>query len=435
MSVPLVHVDLFAFLALELDQPAAEIREQLRRHPASIPSLVHQVEQAEISKIALLLSEPIRHSADGTTLLACNAELKPSYLKGLLTRQMENEKSVIGPISLTLTDEVLTHYRNKVSTCLNALVASVREPRDGSLGMLHSTIARTKELQGVEGYVTDLIDTLLSKGDAIPVLLKAIADRRGKDSFRNGIDSAFVATAVLAVYRKWNDDGERKQVLAAVGMAALLQDVSLSLEPDTDPEAHAERSARVAEELGVSETVTGLILWHHLTKNEKGEPVLSTPGFLSEPGKVLVATNVFLDIVNQEGSGSSFETIKRLNHLAAAKYVDPLAVRVLSHLCLPKVKSYVIDNAAKIAGQCTFPEGGAPILWPVAGDKLPSVFLCQTVGCDSLSPQVSHISHAFPFELEGSLIATIDKGDYHTCSLLTEKLKGLYEAIKGQLKA
>ena len=435
MSVSLVHVDLFAFLSLELGQPASEIRAQLRRHPASLPSLVHQVEQAEISKVPLLLSEPIRHSADGATLLAGNAELKPAYLKGLLTRQMENEKSTIGPISLVPTEAVLAHYRNKITTCFRSLVEAVRVERSGSVGVLHSTITHSKELECIEGTVETVIDLLLAKNEAIPILLKAISDSQGKTSFQSGIDAAFVSMAVLIPYRKWSDDAERRQILEAVGLAAILQDLSLTLEPDTPRESHPERSARVAEELGVSEMVSGLILWHHLTTNEKGAPVLTTPGILSEPAKVLVAVNVFLDIVAQEGSGSSFETMKRMNHLAAAKYVDAMAVRVLSHLCLPKVKSYVIDNAAKIAALCSYEGGPSPILWPVAGDKLPSVFLCQAVGCDFLSPQISHISHPFSFELDGNLIASIDKGDYHTCSLLTEKIKALYEAIKGQLKA
>jgi hypothetical protein len=433
MDRGIVHKDLFGLLAFELGKPRDALRTQLAGDPTQVFAVADQLERAGFAELGLTLAEPVLDGLNGAPLLAANVTLSPKYLKSLLARQLQSEGVCFGPICLVPSEATLCHYREHLVRSLTSLVEKVRSANDTDLRILHGLIATSPELRDIETCFGHAVETLLASPAFLPVLIEALSAGGSEAVLGGGINAAFVAMAIFASWGGPSDPEVRRRRLVHLGMAALLQDLSLLGASNADADTHVVRSSELAQQLGAAPEVAELIRMHHAVTDEEGRPAQENPDYLAPAEKVLVTANVFLEMVGKEAKGRSFETMKELNYLAENRYLDPEAVRVLCRMFLPRVKAYIIEKAGKIADTCPS-RRTRPILWPITGDKVPVVFLCQNEGCPHRTDQVSHVAQALPFWFGGREVATVAKGDYFTCPPLTAHLKRLYEVIESHIK-
>lgn len=433
MDHRIVHKDLFGLLAFELGKPRDALRAQLAGDPTQVFAVADQLERIGFGELGLTLAEPVLDGLNGAPLLAANVRLSPKYLKSLLARQLQSEGVAFGPICLVPSEATLRHYREHLVRSLTRLVEKVRSANDTDLRILHGLIATSPELRDVETFFGQAVEAVLAPAGSLPVLIEALSAAGSEAVLGGGINAAFVAMALGASYEDFPDPESRRRRLVNLGMAAVLQDLSLLSGSAADADTHVARSSELAQQMGAVSEVVELIRMHHAVTDEEGRPAQENPDYLAPAEKVLVTANVFLEIAGKEARGRSFETMKELNYLAENRYVDAEAVRVLCRMFLPKVKAYVIEKAGKIAEACP-DRRNRPILWPITGDRVPVVFLCQNAECVHRTDQMSHVAQALPFWFAGREIATVAKGDYFTCPPLTGHLKRLYEIIESHIK-
>lgn len=433
MPKPIVHRDLLSVLSLELKQDARALRDSLFRDPGSLTNLMARIEKLDWSRLEFVLEEPITLSEDGVPLLAKGTHLTPSYVKALLGRQLQSRERSLGPVVLVPSETTVGHYRRKVSEYFDAVLARVKESGGAEVAQFHRAMELTAELSGIREYFGEIVDGVLTATDNISTILHVVSQRGNETVIERDTNAAFVAMGILAAYQRYGGEEERRRTLTAMGLAALFQDISLMVDHDQPMEGHPDASAAVAEEMGLDGAALCAIRDHHRTRDRFGDPLLQGESSVPLLTRVLVVTNVFLDMVSGSARLGGFEALKGLNHLAAGGYVDRRAVDVLSRLCLPRVKSYVIEQANRIASQCEALDG-SPVLWPVTGDKIPAVFLCRSDTCPHVSMQASELARDVPFLLQGVPVATIPRGRYFTCTFLTPKLRELYDYLQSRAR-
>ncbi|MHB8763244.1 MAG: HD-GYP domain-containing protein [Deferrisomatales bacterium] len=430
---PIVHPHLFALLALEFDTPAHDLQAAAAAGGAEALRLGERLGQAGFDGLELTLAEPLVDGRDGAVLLAERVHLTHRYLGLLLARQMRDQGAVIGPISVVASAGALRHYQGKARRHFETLVQGVRESTQGGTRLIHDAIRTAADLKNIEQLFEQIVDRLLDGGEGLTLLLAATAAPSSRGVLGHSIDVSFVTMAVRARYGDLEPGDRARDEVTDLGLAALLGDVSLAMEPDADPGGHPERSARAADALGASSRVQDLIRAHHDVRTPQGLPALGPVSSLPTAQRVLVTVTVFHEMIRREGAGTSFETMKALSHLADAGFADTRAVRVICRMYLPRLKSYIMEQAARIGDRCPRP-GARPILWPVTGDKVPTVFLCRDQTCGNRTDQVSRIAHPVPFQVDGAAVTTIEQGEYFTCPPLTRDLRRLYEVVQAHIK-
>lgn len=431
MQAPaIVHEDLLTFLAAELPHAEEELRGMLEEDPDSPERLAAALQRSSLAELPYTLATPVADRQEGAPLIAEGVRLSERMVRSLLSRQRQALDSPIGPVAFAPDEAVVAHYRRKVTRYLQDLVARVRGAETGSSGTLYKMIARSHDLARLEACFGEVVERLVASPQNLSALLPFVSRQDCHAVLARGVHTAFVAMAVLATHARSAAPAPEREAFVDLGMAALLQDLGLVLDPETPRQDHPQRSMEIAETLGAGPAVLALILGHHCM-GARAEPSAAGPADAKGAGlRVLVATNVFVG-KTCERNGQIFEAVKMMNHLAESDLLDRQVVRDLAVLFLPRVKSFVIEQANRLGKQCPAP-GNTPILWPVTGGRVPVVFLCGTSGCPHQTAQVTRLAMDVPFELDGVTLATIAKGDYFTCPPLTSKLRQLHAVIEGE---
>jgi hypothetical protein len=293
--------------------------------------------------------------------------------------------------------------------------------------MMRALLERSQQMADVGAFLGRAQQTLLDDPGRLSILLALLGNSSSRTAIRLGIVSASVAMAVLSELQRSDASDECDQRLLEIGLAGLLHDLSLALDPHAQRDDHAARSAELAKDMGFEGTVVDLVAHHHVGDPPPSAAVEDT----SRSVRVLVAANTFVQ-KTIERKGHVFEAVKIMNYLAEAQLLDKKVVQRFAQIFLPRLKSLVLEQADELRTQCLKPEN-RPILWPITGDKVPAVFLCQAIACDHQSDQVSHLAQDVPFQLGGKVIAIVNKGTYFTCPFLTAKLQQLYALIQGTI--
>lgn len=430
----IVFPDLVSFLSFELDQPSEVVRRALWADPAGLPALLEEIGRSELFQWNPTVAEPIFHgpSSRGAALIEANIPLQPDYLARLVERQVKSADTPIGPISMELTSGLLFHYRERISRKMGALLTEVRRSARGGVAGIHRLLSVSPELGCVQEVFEEIVAGLLSNPRMLQTMILAFSENEAGTGLKKGVNTAFVAMSVLAQCSRSVSTDAKKRKLIEIGMAAVLQDISLLSEESLPPEDHPELSAQIASQRGAQENVASLIRLHHTLKAADGSPVLRNGDALSLEARALVVTNTYLDLVDQNLYGGTVELIKRLNHLASEKYIDADAVRVLSRMCLPNIKSSLVDGANEIALSCV-QRNKCAIPWPVVGDRIPAVLICKSESCMHRASQTISVTKTIPFIVDDKLLATIPSGDYRVCSLLSVRLRNLYTSVQAQI--
>ena len=425
MAEPLTFPGVLDFVALELGRDPAALKEALRQDAGRAEVLADELAGTPLARVRLELAEPICPATGEAPLLAAGAELGMKHLRTLLKRQASEPRRPLGPLCLQANASLLGHWQTLLRERVQPAVESARNGGGRSGQLVSQLLPQSSHHTLVETCLDDAVQALTAHEPFVPLFLGMVSNPANRAVLEASVNTARVALAVLGEYRRFPSEEERQTAFQELATAALLQDVSRMEEPDTPPEEHADRSRQRVLELNLGMAVAMLVRDHHKTKTPTGEPVLRSKMTVGESARVLVVANCFLSLAGQSTKGGGFEAIKGLNHLSVGGFVDKGAVDVLSRLFLPKVKALILTRASKLAAHC--PQGPTvPVLWPVTGDLVPAVFICNSEGCEEQSTQVSYVAQNIPFELDGEEITTIRKGNYYLCPNLSDQLKELY---------
>jgi hypothetical protein len=414
---------LLDFVALELGRDPAVLTQSLRQDPGRSEALADELAGSALARVRLELAAPLRLASGEAPLLAARAELEMKHLNTLLKRQASRLEVPLGPLVLQANASLLGHFQDLIRKRLSPVVDEARGNERVSLLLAQSSCDKL-----VESGVDEALQSLSAHDPFLPLFLRVVSTPAGRALLGSSVNVARVALAVLGEYRRFPSDEKRRHAFAELATAALLQDVSLMANPAVAGSEHAERSRQHTLDLGLGVAVAGAVGDHHRTRTPSGKPVLHSKMTLTENARVLVVANCFLSLAEKSGKGGGFEAVKGLNYLAGSGYVDKAAVDVVSRLFLPRVKALILARAYTIAENC--PQGpSAPVLWPITGDKVPSVFVCNRQGCDNLSEQINFLARNIPFEIDGEEVTTVRKGNYYICPLLSARLRDLYNII------
>ncbi|MBI5017602.1 MAG: hypothetical protein HZB55_19200 [Deltaproteobacteria bacterium] len=427
------YEDLLSFLAVELGEDLTELKRTLLSGSTAPQDAVGLLEERGLFRTEFRLAAPVRDASDGASLLARDVVLSPSYLKALISRQVKCWEHPLGPIRFSPSEPTLEHFRTQIRTRFTALVRKTQTNRNEGPKRIFDLVAASSELRCVQHCFDEILESLLARERAPEVFLPVLPRPGGLSALERSIEAAFLAMAVSVICLGPAEMPAQKERVRPVGLAALLQDLGIITDPSGDSKGHPARSARLAADLGADPVVVRAVEHHHRVCDESGRPALCAPESLSAPERVLTAVNVFLDFMGGAFSGSCFEAIKAITHLAEQKYVDSSAVRALARLYLPKIRAIILERASLIAKSCPRPQG-SPILWPITGDKVPTVFLCQLEECEHKTDQITCVAKSVPFLLDGHPLVTVAKGDYFTCPRLTGSLRNLYDMIQAQAR-
>jgi hypothetical protein len=427
MPPPIVNRNLFTLLALELALSAEEVQRKAATDTAGADELADEFEQSPLAVLDLVLAEPIRDRADGTPLIAEGGSLSAKKIRSLLNRYSQSCDVPLAPVVLAATEPVVQYYRKKMLKHFDELSRQVREGAGPAARIIRAVFERALQIGDVGAVLGQAQQALLDAPGALSVLLPLLENSASRTPIREGIVSASVAMAVLSAFQRIDGSGGCDPGRMEMGLAALLQDLSLALDPQAERDSHPARSAEIAQRMGFEGAVVDLVAHHHV-----GELPPSAAAHDSSPSmRVLVAANTFVQ-KTIERKGHVFEAVKIMHYLAEAQLLDKSVVQRFAEMFLPRLKSLVLEQADGLRTQCLQPEN-RPILWPITGDKVPAVYLCQATACDHKSDQVSHLAQEVPFELGGKVVATVKKGTYFTCPFLTERLQQLYGLIQGKI--
>jgi hypothetical protein len=433
MNEPIQYPDLLALLSAEVGLSTEQLRQLILSGDAGVDKIELKIEQSNLPNLNITLASSLPNPEDGAPLLAGNVALSPRKLKSLLVRQAQHPEKPIGPVVLTSTEELIAHYREKIERRLNSLIEKVRSTTSDNLSKVHDRIVNAKDIAFVETYFTEIINNLTQTPTSIPIMMSSISTSVNNYCLTKAINTAFISMAVVSRCQTFEHEETRKATLTSVGGAALLQDISLMTGAANTSDEHPGQSSEIARAMGLDETVCQMIGQHHTVTSPTGNPVLELPESQDFATRALVAVNVFLDEVKDAKGASDFEIMKNLTYLADNGFIDAKAVETIGELCLPKIKSFVLERAVALGKYCPYPEA-KPILWPIAGEKVPSIFLCPEERCENWSPQLTIIARDIPFEVDSVEITKIEKGEYHTCPMLSKKLKLFYQQLQQKLK-
>jgi uncharacterized membrane-anchored protein YhcB (DUF1043 family) len=427
MADPIVFEDLFQLVALEINESAEDLKETLVRNPPGLPAILAKLEEGRFSSAQLTLAEPITSSDDSAPLLASNVVLTARYLKSLLSRQLQAERA-LGPIALVPNQPALEHYKTGIVKRFTRSSEDLLQATDPSSRSIYEKISSSRELDKIPNDFKNIVERVVTVAEGLNTLIRVLYCQKSKSFITSATNSSIISMAIGSLC-----DSVTNADTLAIGTAALLQDISLALDETLQVSEHPESSAELADEIGMEEGIIELIRRHHdVINTSSGGPALANLSDVSPQARVLITLNVFLSMLKQE-AGCPFEIMKKLNYLASKKYVDAHVASVIATLYLPKLKAYVLEKASNISSYCKF-EDSTPILWPLAGEKVPAVFLCRDDSCEHKTEQWHSIAKEIEFSMGQMTIDTIQKGTYFTCPLLTTELKNMYAAVRERIK-
>lgn len=433
--------NLYEFLSLELDRPAADIHEEAA-HPDGAESLEAATAAAFKGRgfVPYELAEPVRSPSDGQVLVNLGQDLRQK-IGSLLAWQCRASDSPVGPICLAAKPEIMDCYRKIVEARLKPARELALSNQNFILERLMGAVGAKKK--NLFGEITDsVLKRAMSSSGGLMVFLQATRDQTAKDIWKRTFQTAYVAMSIADGANELTEEDELREIILRTGSAALLADLAVMLKPalyKNDATRHPVRSVQIASEMGFDGAVQSVIADHHRFlvplggemdhDAEPDQPPVPASTIPFE-ARILLVAGLFMTILDEPSRrGRDIEAIKGLGFLMAEGKVDRRAVTTLTRLYLSHKFALFVEKATEIATHCPHENTAVPILWNILGERNPQKFICNYRNCAHLGSQVTMVSNAIKVEFDGKTIGKIKKGEYYSCRLLTEELGKLYLEI------
>jgi len=182
-----------------------------------------------------------------------------------------------------------------------------------------------KVLHETETLVNDMVDSVLTESD---VVLHAMnGNKIGEESYVHALN---VSVLALVLAKSLDMTAEEARML---GMAAIFHDVGKVDIPDrilmkTDPltkaeqsflEEHAEFSAKMAREAGLSERIATIILQHHECVDGSGYPQHLKEAQIDPLARLISIVNTYDNLCNPVSLSQAMSPYEALSHLFATQ--------------------------------------------------------------------------------------------------------------------
>lgn len=434
---PLRFENIYEILAAELERGADLVRLSVTGEAEALSEIAEKA--FKNVNVQFILKEPLLTFDGSMPLLAAGSDLG-AKIGSVISRQAKNPDSVLGPIILTPSESLVSHYRAKV---LHVLAPAMNETKSNPSQAIGRVFKAVKpELRNMMDTIVEASVTgCLTDSNGLAMMLQITRNKGFESRWKMSIEACYLAMAIRSEMGEIQEEAKLKTSLERTGKAGLFQDLAVMLKPSLysrETAMHPSRSAQMAEAMGCDSVVCELIGLHHTLKEEQAprtregeEEQKAIPARTVPPdATALVVANLFVSALGEsKKSGADIEIIKSLNFMMAEGRLEKKPVTALTRLYLSNKFALFYEKATAIRDLCPHESEAEPVLWNILGERNPQKFICRYKDCPHLGSQQTLVSQTIPVVFDGNVVAKIVKGDYYSCPFLTSKLASLYKEV------
>ncbi|MFW6324906.1 MAG: hypothetical protein ACOC0U_07585, partial [Desulfovibrionales bacterium] len=246
--------------------------------------------------IPLILARDLRPRGQSAPLLTRGQNIWEN-LESLAQRLRKSSRGVGHPM-IEATLEVNEHFHGevveKIQSIRDKLLKRMEDVAEGD--MEKSELRR--EFQEISSCLNEIIDKYIASPEVMASLLSPSSIQEAENLLEENVVTALLSMRVTKHHKRYRTLGEVRGKMVEVGTAALLQDLSLFMEPGAYPEddetQHARKSAALCLTLGCENPVVNAVANHHRTVDRIGCPINNSGiEFPDLNEKIIVAVNHF----------------------------------------------------------------------------------------------------------------------------------------------
>lgn len=364
----------------------------------------------------MVLSEDLYQKGSPTPLLTKGTDLW-NNIDSVIRRIVMDSES-IEPPKVAATDEVNIYLRGKITEHVESTKQKILKA--GKYKRIYDAEENKKDLKEITHALGEIIDKYLASPEVLFGIFSAIKNQKKTSMLDNSVTASYLSMFTLKNRKGFSEYSENsREQLIDIGSAALFRDISKIIYtekyPPEDISGHSEKSAEIAEAIGLSPDVIFAIRNHHNIRADKTE--LNPPNESAQLYKdVIVVIDMFIDLTSEKKFNEN-EVIIGFNNLAKSGYLDEPSVIALGNMYVGKDKNALIANGLRLIKECKHMDKKAYIWDPKA--KIPYAIICANLNCKYIGPFYvkTHRTIASDFEM-----GMVPPGTYSHCRKLTKEL-------------
>ncbi len=379
----------------------------------------------------LLLSEDLHQKGSSAPLLTKGNDLCKN-IDSILRKMARDPDSIIRP-KIAATDQVNIYLKRKIIKHIQSMKDTVT--RSEKYRQIYNTANKRKDLREILNSIGEIVDKFIGMPEVIAAILSALKSKEQSSILEESINAAYISMFTFNNRKGLSQYLENfKEKLIDVGSAALFRNISkIIYDNKYSPEdtfGHSEKSAEIAEGIGINSDVIYAIRNHHNIVLD--ETKLTPPSEIALLYKdVIVAVDLFIDLTAHKNFAEN-DVIIGLNTLSMNGYLDKDTIASLGDMYVGKDKNFLIKNGIRlIKEECTLPDKEAFLWNPLA--PVPYAIICANLDCKHIGPLFVTTHRNVKSDLD---IGVVPKGKYSHCKKLTQALmEGGYNIIGDELSS
>ncbi len=349
-------------------------------------------------------------------------------IQSIIKRRIEDvcsENCDQNPIlKIALHQEAINKTKYYVISHFDSIIDTLLENQEHPL-MAYAEKAVYDEFGKIKEYFSGIIDRVFLSPAGVETMLEVVS--KGYFSIiEQSTHSAFLSMLMLNRYSKVKNNKE----IIDIGTAALFKDISVVLAPDSftsEDKVHAQHSAKILRDIGLSEEIVDAVSSHHLFYDSEGRPLYEKPSNVPLFSKIITVVDIFTKLAPSKGAVSSYRFMQE--HLAGKRLLDQEAVDIIADLYLPRGRENLSKMSYELLNRCPVDSDFRDSFVMFHFD--PIAIMCNKTGCahqDSSAKSIIFNPQAVQGEFESlgiDILSKINEGEYYSCSFLTRLLKEL----------
>jgi len=260
----------------------------------------------------VLLAMDLNQKGSSAPLLTKGTNLWENI--GPVLKRIANNPDSIERPKVAATDEVNVYLKKKIINHIESMKENIL--KSTKFNRIYSEAKKDKSLKQVLDSLGEIIDKYLSKPETISRVFKALNDKHSVSLLEESVNAACISMFTL---KNRNDFAQYSDVsrnqLINVGSAALFRDISRIFYPNNypikDTKGHSEKSAEIAQDLGLDTDIICVIKYHHIINNRLCRKTENEQLYK----EIIDVVELFMDLMSNKNFSEN-EIIIALNNLA-----------------------------------------------------------------------------------------------------------------------
>jgi hypothetical protein len=364
----------------------------------------------------MMLSEDLYQKGNPTPLLTKGTDLW-NNIDSVIRRIAMDSESIERP-KIAASDEVNIYLRGKIIEHVESTKYKILKA--AKYKRIYDAEENKKDFKEIADALGEIIDKYLASPEVLFGIFSAIKNQEKSFMLDDCVNASFLSMFTLKNRKGFSEYSENsREQLIDIGSAALFRDISkITYAERYSPEdicEHPEKSAEIAEEIGLNPDVIFAIRNHHNISLDKTE--LNSPSENAQLYKdVIVVVDMFIDLTSEKKFNEN-EVIIGFNNLAKSGYLDELSVIALGNMYVGKDKNSLIANGLSLIRECKSINKKAYIWDPKA--QIPYAIICANLKCKHKGPFYVETHRTIETDFD---MGMVPPGKYSHCRKLTKKL-------------